>query len=447
MTVDVDAPQGEVPAVTEPPAQKRHRCATALACLVGAVVFACAGIVVGTLMGPQWLRAYLPSVASELNMATTPTTMVEQLEDGYSGELVRRIAAVGNELERSAYEVPTLEEATAGALQGLLSASDPYALYVDAEAYGSGKIIASDDETPPVHSRLVDGVGIVVVDALMPGVAEDVAAQMEALRDEGAQGFVLDLRSNPGGSLHEAVMVASLFLEGGTVVEVIHADGSSERIAANPGDTVMAEPLVVLVSSDTGSAAEALAAALQDHHRALLVGSVTAGRGGVQVVKTLSFGGAVVYATSMFRTPDGYVVEGRGIAPDLVLPMEGASRSDDPATDAQVAAAFELLAQWAQTGSMDQDGLSNAPGPQADGVDQARALERAMQQESSPDESSQDDGSYEEMAPDANETDGAEDNETPTGSPSDETASMLGESAEDSSLSAAVQHREAVPEA
>lgn len=446
MAADVDAPQREVPAAAEPPAPKRHRCATALAFLVGAVVFVCAGFVVGTLMGPQWLRTYLPSVATELNVAATPAPVVEQLEDGYNGELVRRIAALSNELGRSAYEVPSLETATAGALQGLLNASDPYALYLDAEAYGDGNALADDGEaTSPVRSRLVGTTGIVTMDVLMPGVAEDLAAQIEALRAKGAQGFVLDLRSNPGGSLREAVLVASLFLDGGTVVEVIHADGSSERIAATPGDVVVTEPLVVLVSSDTGSAAEALAAALQDHRRALLVGSVTAGRGGVQVVKTLSFGGAVVYATSMFRTPDGYVVEGRGIAPDLVVPMDSTLRSDDPIADAQVAAAFELLAQWAESGSMDIDGLSNAPGPQADGVDQAHALERAMQQESTAGALPQDDASPVEASSNDDGANEAQGDGELVMAVDDGEPSLPEKPVEDASLSAA-QHPEAVPE-
>ena len=381
----------ETPVATESPVAPRHRFATALALAVGAVVFVGVGAVVGTLWGPQLVRTYLPSVAAEVAAFQGPQPVVEQLDDGYQGELVRRVAAVSAELGRSAYVVPTLEEATAGALQGLLTSSDAYALYLDPASYAAPADGESPDGEALVTGSLCEDVGLIAIERLTPGVAEAVARQVEALRNEGARAFVLDLRGNPGGSLNEAVGVASLFLDGGTVAEVIHADGTIDRIAADSAATLASEPLAVLVSSDTGSAAEALAAALQDHRRALLVGTVTAGRGGVQVVKTLSFGGAVAYAVSVFRTPDGYVVDGRGIAPDLVVPMDRSLQSEDPAADVQLAAALDVARAWLEQGSLELDGLSNEPGPQAAGVDQAHALERALIQAAA-DEESADDG-------------------------------------------------------
>ena len=113
--------------------------------------------------------------------------------------------------------------------------------------------------------------------------------------------------------------MASLFLTGGTVAEVREADGTTERVAVTPGACVTSAPLVVLVDEGTGSAAEVVAAALHDHGRAELVGAVTAGNGTVRSVKTLSFGGAVAYATAEFLTPDGNKVDGVGIIPDVVV--------------------------------------------------------------------------------------------------------------------------------
>lgn len=373
--------QGEAPAPVEPPVRQRHRFATALAWVVGAVLLLGVGATAGALWGPGLLWTYAPGVAEALGMVQTSDPVLEQLEDGYEGELARRVAAVSAELGRTAYRVPSLDDATASTLQGLLASADPYALYLDPEDYAQSVDVAENTEKNTlVEGSLVDGVGVIVVRQLTPGVADAVADRVESLRGEGAGSFVLDLRGNPGGSLHEAVLVASLFMDGGTVAEVINADGTVDRVAADPAAQVVTEPLAVLVASDTGSAAEALVGALQDHRRALVVGTVTAGRGGVQVVKTLSFGGAVAYAVSAFRTPDGYVVDGRGIAPDVVLPMDEGARSLDPLTDIQLAAALEVVRAWEETGSIDIEWLSNAPGPQADAVDQAHALERSLQE-------------------------------------------------------------------
>lgn len=380
-TLDEGARQGEVPAPVEPPARQRHRFATALAWVVGAVLLLGVGATAGVLWGSGLLWTYAPGVAEGLGLVQASDSVLEQLEDGYDGELARRVAAVSAELGRTAYRVPSLDDATAATLQGLLASADPHALYLDPEDYARSVDVAENSQGDAlVEGSLVDGAGVIVVHQLTPGVADAVADRVESLRGEGASSFVLDLRGNPGGSLHEAVLVASLFMNGGTVAEVINADGTVDRVAADPSAQVATEPLAVLVASDTGSAAEALAGALQDHRRALLVGAVTAGRGGVQVVKTLSFGGAVVYAVSAFRTPDGYVVDGRGIAPDVVLPMDEGARSLDPLTDIQLAAALEVVRAWGETGSIDIEWLSNAPGPQADAVDQARALERSLQE-------------------------------------------------------------------
>lgn len=301
----------QAPCGGAPRQPKKRTAATALACTAGAVALVCAGLALGTLYGPGLVRAWLPSVADELGILVEPEPQVERLEDGFDGELARRVAAVSAELQRSAYHAPDLAEATAGALGGLLAAADPDAEYL---APGGGRQ-AGDT----VEARMEGSCGVVAVARFAEGTADDVAAAVGDLLDRGARALVLDLRANPGGSLNEAVATASLFVRGGTAVERLDADGSAQRVAVEGSRWMTDAPLAVLVSGETAGVAEALAACLQDHGRALLVGQTTAGRAGVQTVMTLSFGGAVAFSTASFRTPDGNEVQGVGVRPDVAV--------------------------------------------------------------------------------------------------------------------------------
>lgn len=360
-----------------PAPRKRTHALAALALAVGAVLLAGGAFALGTLYGPGAVRTYLPSLARDLELLA-PESAVEQLDDGYGGELARRVAAVGAELGRTAYTAPDLDEATRGTLEGLLASTDSQARYLDPETYAEAVEAAQEtDGDEPKEPTVVEGVGVVTVDRLGTGSAEAVARELDDLASRGVAGIVLDLRRASGGSMNEAAAVASLFLNGGTVAEVIAHDGSVERLAADASSRAYTGPLAVLVSTKTAGATEALTAALQDHQRALVVGEVTAGVGTVPTVKTLSFGGAVSYAVAEFRTPDGYVVDGRGLAPDLVVPAS-TEDADDPESDGQLAAAVALVATWADDDSISVEGLTNAPGPQAEAVEQARALEEAL---------------------------------------------------------------------
>jgi len=299
----------------EPRTSKSHPVATALALVAGAVALVCAGLAVGTLHGPAALREYVPVLADDLGILVEPQTELELLEDGYGGELARRVAAVSAELQRSAYDAPTLDEATAGALQGLVESVDASAVYIAPGDLESGYY--AGDPAELVSVRLVGTVGVLEVSRVEPGVSQVLAARIGELAGAGATSFVLDLRNNPGGSFTEGVAVASLFMQGGTVAEVVGADGAGERVSVNHGACVTQAPLAVLVNGGTGSAAEVVAAALLDHARAALVGEPTDGNGTVRSVKTLSFGGAVAYATAEFLTPDGRKVDGVGITPSV----------------------------------------------------------------------------------------------------------------------------------
>lgn len=323
---------GDKAAHMRPPS---HPIATASALAVGAVVLVVCGLVAGTLWGPGFLRANVPTLADELGILSEPETQVERLDDGFGGELARRTAAVSAELGRSALNPPDLDAATAGVLQGLVTSCDqrgsfdaPDGLVADA---GEGRGAAGD-----VSSYLRETAGVVRFDGFRDGAADDVRHAVDDLVAQGATSVVLDLRHNGGGSFNAAVAVASLFLSGGTVAETIGPDGAVERVSVEPRGSdgaglPFAMPVAVLVSSDTAGSAEMVAAALQAHRRAVVVGQTTAGDGSVRTAKTLSFGGSVSYATQEFRTPDGARVEGVGVEADLAVRAR-ADAASGPAT-------------------------------------------------------------------------------------------------------------------
>jgi carboxyl-terminal processing protease len=150
--------------------------------------------------------------------------------------------------------------------------------------------------------------------------AEDFATGIARLRrDIGAKprGVLIDLRNNPGGVLEAAVEVADQLLESGVIVT---ADGRTPAarfsMSATPGDILPGVPVVLLVNGGTASAAEILAGALQDHHRATLLGRRTFGKGSVQTVMPLAEGRAIKLTTSRYFTPSGRSIQGKGIEPD-----------------------------------------------------------------------------------------------------------------------------------
>jgi carboxyl-terminal processing protease len=134
------------------------------------------------------------------------------------------------------------------------------------------------------------------------------------------KGLVLDLRDNPGGVLDAAVAVSDLFLESGVIVTAKGRTADSKfEMDATPGVVLNGAPIVVLVNGGSASAAEIVAGALKDHHRAKLMGRTTFGKGSVQTIIPLSGERAVKLTTSLYYTPSGVSINHRGIAPDIEL--------------------------------------------------------------------------------------------------------------------------------
>ena len=167
---------------------------------------------------------------------------------------------------------------------------------------------------------------------------ETAIAKLKKANGGALRGMVLDLRNNPGGVLEAAAGVSDVFLDGGVIVTANgRAPDAKFSMEAQPGDDLNGAPLVVLVNGGSASASEIVAGALQDHHRARLVGSQTYGKGSVQTVMALSDGHAIKLTTSKYFTPSGASIQQRGIKPDVVI--EDAKDGDDRALHA----ALDLL--------------------------------------------------------------------------------------------------------
>jgi carboxyl-terminal processing protease len=170
----------------------------------------------------------------------------------------------------------------------------------------------------------------------------DVADAIAALTKQGAKGFVLDLRDNPGGLLDSSVDMLSLFVKDGIAVRVEGRNPSANAEYRVSGKTATDAPLVVLVNENSASASEIVAGGLQDYARATIVGVTTFGKGSVQQIEELSFGGAIKLTIAHYLTPKGRVIDKKGVVPDVAVPME-AEQQAERATDVQFERAVEEL--------------------------------------------------------------------------------------------------------
>ncbi|MCB1843814.1 MAG: S41 family peptidase [Halioglobus sp.] len=180
------------------------------------------------------------------------------------------------------------------------------------------------------HELLDAGIGYARISQFTDSTAAELTDAIDKMVDElqeqsgTLKGVVLDLRNNPGGILDAAVDVSDLFLDDGIIVTADGRTPESRFIRkAHRGDLLDGTPMVVLVNAGSASASEIVAGALQDHHRALIVGTSTFGKGLVQTVMPLSRGRAIKLTTSRYYTPSGDSIHETGIAPDVYI--EGSS--------------------------------------------------------------------------------------------------------------------------
>jgi carboxyl-terminal processing protease len=187
----------------------------------------------------------------------------------------------------------------------------------------------------PVKWEIKQNVGIININSFSKTTGESVRAALTAIdKATGGRplGYVVDLRSNPGGLLDQAIEVSDAFLERGEIVSQRGRDSSDiERYFARSGDLAHGLPVIVLVDSGSASAAEIVAGALQDQHRGLVMGETTFGKGSVQTLLQLTDDTALRLTTARYYTPSGRSVQEGGIKPDIPVPqLTDADRKDRP---------------------------------------------------------------------------------------------------------------------
>lgn len=183
-------------------------------------------------------------------------------------------------------------------------------------------------ELPNLISRVIeDDLGYVRLFGFARGAGDQVRAEVDSLLDEGIKGVVLDLRDNGGGLFSEAVDVASAFIENGEIV-TYRARAEDDLVYDAEGEAFQDLPLVVLVNEGTASASEIVAGALQDRDRAMVIGTITYGKGSVQEVLPLADSSALKLTIARYFTPEGTDISGHGIRPDVVVDAKPAVQRD-----------------------------------------------------------------------------------------------------------------------
>ncbi|NOT83452.1 MAG: S41 family peptidase, partial [Methylococcaceae bacterium] len=175
-----------------------------------------------------------------------------------------------------------------------------------------------------VKSRLLEpGYGYVRISSFQSKTSQGLTDAIKELTQNNKlllKGLVLDLRNNPGGVLDAAVAVSDAFLKEGLIVYTEGRIKNSEmRFNASPDDLIVGAPIVVLINAGSASASEIVAGALQDHHRAIIMGEKSFGKGSVQTVLPTSNGGAIKLTTARYYTPSGRSIQAEGIEPDVPL--------------------------------------------------------------------------------------------------------------------------------
>jgi len=196
-------------------------------------------------------------------------------------------------------------------------------------------IIRDTIKLTAVRARTEQNTVVLRVTTFNDQTYKNLASKLEEQVEEAGgmdaiNGFVLDLRNNPGGLLTQAIKVSDAFMDKGEIVSTRGrnpADG--DRFNAELGDLAMGKPMVVLINGGSASASEIVAGALQDHHRAIVVGTKSFGKGSVQTVMPLRGDGAMRLTTARYYTPSGRSIQALGVSPDILVEQPRRPVNDD----------------------------------------------------------------------------------------------------------------------
>ena len=190
---------------------------------------------------------------------------------------------------------------------------------VRTRAEGESVVLRVSSFTDQTYTNLEDGLKETVAD--LGGI-------------DKVNGFVIDLRNNPGGLLNQAVQVADAFLDKGEIVSTRGREpGDSDRFNATAGDLAQGKPVVVLINGGSASASEIVAGALKDHQRAVVIGTRSFGKGSVQTIMPLQGDGAIRLTTARYYTPSGRSIQALGVLPDILVEQRPPSDATDEEKD------------------------------------------------------------------------------------------------------------------
>ena len=186
-----------------------------------------------------------------------------------------------------------------------------------------------------------DNIGYIYISNFTESTKSEVETALKAFKESTASGsLVLDLRNNPGGLLNSVVDVTSLFIDDGLVLYEIDGSGARKDWPVQRTGNKQDYPMVVLINQFSASASEVLCGALMDHQRATVIGTKSFGKGSVNILRSLSDGSGIYFTVAHWFTPNGTLIEGSGIKPDVLVDIPV-----DSTNDIQMEKALEILKQ------------------------------------------------------------------------------------------------------
>ena len=278
------------------------------------------------------------------------TKAIEQNEAFIIDEIMQRV-------KQDYFQSIEDKDFIANAIRGMLKELDPNSDYITEEDYKNLLTTSMGLLLPTVRYKFLStNLGYVRINQFSGNTATELSDAINEMingyksRDTKLHGLIIDLRNNLGGMFNAAVDVSDLFLTKGIIVSSEGRSPPSSFIRkANKGDIINGTPMVILVNANSASASEIVAAALQHHHRALIVGKKTYGKGLVQTVLPLSQGSAIKLTTSRYLTPSGQSIHKVGVKPDILVegsrqyPGKKLNAEIDLNNDVQLHEAMKLL--------------------------------------------------------------------------------------------------------
>jgi len=182
-------------------------------------------------------------------------------------------------------------------------------------------VVRGQIEVPSVDFEMRGDIAYIRIEQFTERTNDELTPVLEAVAAEGAEGIVLDMRGNPGGLLDTVVMVTSRFVTEGEVLRIRDSYGNVDVYVVSHQEVTTDLPMVVLVDGYSASGSEVVAAALQDHERAVIAGTTTYGKGSANTMKELADGSGLYITVARWYTPDGNLIEGIGVIPDVELEL------------------------------------------------------------------------------------------------------------------------------